>query len=514
MADLPKHYHLKKEEKDHYVIHDGRDKKDFKVAKKGIHPAHQLNILRLQKFSEGGSVMDDVPEEVQVSEPDRAQTRETLGALFPPPVPETQAPIQQAMPMAQAPQAQAPQPVQPQMNPMAGFPTVEGLNQMQSQYEKSLMGGASGQIAMNRETAKMYEQKLSLQEQAAQNFQKQMEHYRIQSEQMAQDIAATKIDPKRYWHNKDSHGKAMAALGIMLGGLGQGLMKSNTNQAMDVMQKNIDRDIESQKLELGKKQSLLSDNFRMQGNMVAAEAATRAQYEAIFQGRLSQLAAKMNNPMILAQTQQLLMDSRMKMMQYLQPVAQNQMVMQLRDQLQKGSNVSGSPEEYVKFLVPESHQKQVFEEIKRAQDTRFGAGHAMKAFDDMVDQIKSVKTLGGAIRPEAQTRLESALLPTVQDVEGTVRQTAMDFAKKSYIPSLDDVVTGRIEGKRKALEDYFKAKSSAPTAKGFGLDLDKFQSTKHSDIGMDMEAQRMLQWARANQDKPAAIAVMKRLGVK
>ncbi len=60
--------------------------------------------------------------------------------------------------------------------------------------------------------------------------------------------------------------------------------------------------------------------------------------------------------------------------------------------------------------------------------------------------------MGGLVDPEAKTRLESAILPTVQDVEGSVRQTAMDYAKHAYVPGMSDILSGRIAGKRKAVE--------------------------------------------------------------
>lgn len=56
MSKLPNHYKLHSEKNDHFVIHDSRDNKKFTIAKKGLHPAHQADILRLKRFDEGGKV--------------------------------------------------------------------------------------------------------------------------------------------------------------------------------------------------------------------------------------------------------------------------------------------------------------------------------------------------------------------------------------------------------------------------------------------------------------------------
>ncbi len=524
---FPKHYSLKEDKDDHFVLHDARDGKTFKVAKKGLHPANELKIMRhVQKFKSGGVAQSDelgmsnpasrmIEEEAPTEENTRPwytkigmeeapadyesrmrsinpdsmpvdQRTQPVQASAPPPEVAPAQPTMEAPPIQQAPVPQAAAPIQgPQAiqdKSMAGFPTVQSLNGMQSQYEKSVKSGLAGQQEQNRQIGEMYGPKINAMEEANRHYTEAMTKYQQQAETMANDISTFKVDPERFWNEKSTGSKFGTAMSVMLGGLGAGLQGTTHNAALEVMQKSIDRDIDSQKTELGKKQTLLSDNFRAQGNLAAAEAATRAQYEAIFQGKLAQLVAKTNNPMLAAQAQQTILDSRMKMMQYLQPVAQNQMAMQLRQSLQQaaqtGGKINANPEEYIPMIVPQEHQKEAFAEVKRARDTQHGMKFGMQAFDDMVNQIKSVKTMGGLIRTEAQTRLESAILPTVQDLEGSVRQAAMDYAKKAYVPSLDDITLGRVEGKRKALEEYYKSKSAAPVFEGYAhVPLTSFAGT-------------------------------------
>lgn len=408
MGDLPNHYQLKSEEKDHFVIHDARDKKEFKIAKKGIHPAHQLNILRLQKFSEGGEAKDDTPDYIKKTlknsedpvigswgrmddnknsmdttletlgiDPDEANYREANAqdqreheqrGIFgqqqeaaPPeraPVPsspqlaptpvaqEAQAPGQQdaqsaAFAKLNAPPAQAPQGGSAAMiDPATGMPSLAGMVKSQNQYEGAINAGARGEMALNQENARMWGQHAAFQKMAADEVAESTRDRIAKLDKLADDISKKEIDPQHYWSTRDSHAKMRAGIGILL----SGMSGAQNNMAMDVINKNIDRDIDAQKANLGKKQTLLSDNLKILGEKTAAESATRAQYEAVFQGQLAQTAAKMGSPMIQARAAQLIQESRAKQMALMQPVAQQEMARKmLSGQGGTSSTVNDSP---------------------------------------------------------------------------------------------------------------------------------------------------------------------------
>ncbi len=54
--ELPKHYSLHSENDSHFVVHDARDGKTFHIAKKELHPANQIKVMRMQKLADGGDV--------------------------------------------------------------------------------------------------------------------------------------------------------------------------------------------------------------------------------------------------------------------------------------------------------------------------------------------------------------------------------------------------------------------------------------------------------------------------
>lgn len=149
----------------------------------------------------------------------------------------------------------------------------------------------------------------------------------------------------------------------------------------------------------------------------------------------------------------------------------------------QGGQVS-DPSALVKNLVPPQHQQKVFDEIEAAQNTTQNASKILNAFDASAKEARPMSggtgTSLSAINPWDSTANQKALHalmgPTFKDVEGTVRQAAMDNMNKNTTPQFGD--SDRTIGiKRNALVGYLQSKSSAPTAKGFGIDLKNFPTT-------------------------------------
>lgn len=75
--------------------------------------------------------------------------------------------------------------------------------------------------------------------------------------QLGKDIENQKLDFNRYWSDSSAGGKIAASIGMILGGISQGMI-GGQNQALQVIEAATNRDVEQQKAELGKKQNRLS----------------------------------------------------------------------------------------------------------------------------------------------------------------------------------------------------------------------------------------------------------------
>lgn len=177
---------------------------------------------------------------------------------------------------------------------------------IQAGYEKMQAGTraqaeAHAQAAM--EQSRLYEEQakdLAVMEIARK---KNFEALDNETKRLQADVATNKIDPTRIYNNMTTGNRVMAGISLLLGGISQGLSGAKSNPAMDVINNAIDRDIDAQKSELGKKQNLLAINLQKYGRLDAAFQATKMQMMAVTQAQINQQAAKMGSKQALANAQ-------------------------------------------------------------------------------------------------------------------------------------------------------------------------------------------------------------------
>lgn len=138
---------------------------------------------------------------------------------------------------------------------------------------------------------------------------------------------------------------------------------------------------------------------------------------------------------------------------------------------------SNDPAKLVPGMVPKEHQAKAFGEIDAAENTKHMAGSIMDSFEQAVRDTSGTGAVTSVLKdPRSVLALHQAMQPTFKDLEGTVRQAAMDNTFHNITPHFADTVRDT-EIKRKALEDYLQSKSSAPVARAYGIDLGKYAST-------------------------------------
>ena len=167
------------------------------------------------------------------------------------------------------------------------------------------------------------------------------------------DYKNGKIDPHRLWNNSSTAGKIGAGIGMLLSGMGSGLT-GQPNLAMKVIDESINRDIESQKADLGKKETLLSMNFRKLGDLDAATARTAMQLHTAVGAEAARIGATTNNQVLKAQIPEKLGQIQLQAAQY----GNQFMQMQLKRDLLSG-NIPGATAADVQSRFPELADKMV-----------------------------------------------------------------------------------------------------------------------------------------------------------
>lgn len=139
------------------------------------------------------------------------------------------------------------------------------------------------------------------------------------------------IDPSHYMQHKDTGQKVAIGIGLILGGLGGG---GSNNQVLDMLNKQIDRDIDAQRDNLGKQKSLLEANYRELGDINIARAVTKAQALDILGKEIMLNAEKYRGPEKMA--------TAMKANAALQFQSQNIVAKAKQEAAQKAQSLAGA----------------------------------------------------------------------------------------------------------------------------------------------------------------------------
>lgn len=362
--ELPNHYSLIKEHPDHFMVHDKRDNKAFPISKKGLHPATQMKVLRMPKYSEGGEIpkMDSGgvsgPEDTEEDGVDEGVSVGTPPSLAAPEESDTESPQpseQSPQDMSFVPQFSS-QPAGPQETPGSppsaapqpggslppGYPTSQEIKGYTDQALAGNKNEVTAEQKQNNLMAQQYQKNMDEQQKYLEAQNQKLTQYQNQYDELSKSVASGKIDPNKYWHDKSTGQKIGAAVAIMLGGIGSGLT-GGPNQALNVIQKGIENDIAAQKENLGNKRSLLSDNIRAQGSLMAGTNATRIQMNAIAQGRLMKVASETNNPILAARAQQNALKIAESTIPLRLNVANNEIQMGYRKDIMQKLQTQGQP---------------------------------------------------------------------------------------------------------------------------------------------------------------------------
>lgn len=476
---IAKHYKLIQEHPASFELHDERDGRSFHVAKRGM-SEHMKSVMgKIQNFSEGGTaqpgdVGTDIPYDTLI--PQEQADNAPYGAPAAPPP-------------SQGVQLASNGPVTPdQVASLPGGPTVAGASQ--SDIAPQPTGDALADIAaqrsggldeMERETRAALKAETNAKageagalKQFSEDIEDQKTPEEIAAAHKGADDAAMqayqskKIDPDRYWNSRSTGAKISAGIGMILGGLSSGAT-GGPNLAVETINRAIDRDIEAQKDDQSKAMNLWKMNREATKDDLEANLMTRNQMLTAVEAKTKMFAAQAGGA-----------EAQLKFAPVLLDIQRQKQENYLRMGLMRGGMSETDPSQLVPILVknPEQ-QKQVYEEIGKAQNVAINKEKILKAFDDASQENTVMRTGAGYARtPASVMALHQLMLPNFKQIDGTVRQAAMDESFHNLTPSPGDS-NSKISTKRQALVDWMTSEASAPIAKGNGLDLSKFRSTSH-----------------------------------
>lgn len=200
---------------------------------------------------------------------------------------------------------------QPQDNIFGDRAYGQAMQKGLNQQEVGAVNEQAAQGALGTKQAGLEGEYQQTAQRAQEAYQTNMTQLMNEGKSIQQDIANGHLDPNHYINSMSTGGHIATGIGLLLSGLGSGIA-GQPNMMMDYLTKQIDRDIDAQKTELGKKQNLLSNNIAQMGNLRAGTELTRLQNQEILQARLKQAADESQDPMAKSRALQLVGQIEMK----------------------------------------------------------------------------------------------------------------------------------------------------------------------------------------------------------
>lgn len=161
------------------------------------------------------------------------------------------------------------------------------------------------------------------------------------------DVNNMHIDPNRYLGSMDTSGKILTAIGLVLGGLAGG---GKDNQALEFVNKQIERDIQAQKAEIGKKENLMTALLNQDQNIDRATNMNRLILNDLALNQLQKAEMSTQSPLIKARAQRAIGALQMQMAPMIRQENMYKMLGAVMNQEQRGLASSQDPDYAAKIL--------------------------------------------------------------------------------------------------------------------------------------------------------------------
>jgi hypothetical protein len=486
---------LKEDEKCAVLVHP--DGHRIQVAKSMLNPKMRSMLGEMpMHMAEGGMVNDPLMEPLMEMDPqspaipdgdrnpasisdaaipgsDVMSMNQAPGMVMTPVVAPDPVPV----PVA-APSPVAPAPVVMPMNPpimaqrqpqSAAVPAttpgmVGGIRKGFEMEQQGLQMEAAGQQQSAQAQASAQEEEAHQLQQISDGYQRRMSELDNEIKNVTKDLNNGEIDPNHWWNSKDDASKTQTVIGLILGGIGAGLT-GKENMAAEYIDKQITRDIEAQKMNLGKKQNLLSAYYHQMGNLRDAEMMARASLKDVYASKIQAAGLRTQDPIIRARALQAAGRLKVQQEQILAPLALKQSVL--------GGITQGKvdPAVAIRFL-PEHDQKPAREELANAQLLQKKLDGALSAFDK-VSEAKTasfaLKNPGKAISGATSEQMNAAIVELARDASGAFNKDEVETIRNQYLPKYTDTAED-LAMKRNGIIHFIQQKANFPTLQGYGLD--------------------------------------------
>lgn len=304
----------------------------------------------------------------------------------------------------------------------------------------------------------------------------------LNQERMAllQDYKNGHINPNHYQESMGSGQKVATAIGLLLGGIGGGA-SGQGNPAMDFLNKQIERDIESQKANLGKTNNLLEANYRQFGNLRDAADMTRVAQATIVGDQIKSAMARSQSPLAQAAGNKALGELDAKYAPIMSQLAIRRSLSQppipLPGQgMQRTSNGQPQQPQYdpamrirqmsLAGILPEKEKSEALKELGEAQQLEKLRADVEKSASDMHG-----RAFNGAFNKSARESDKNTFGGVLAKLsEGRFNLEESKNQMEALLPSAGDVLhPSNIQLKAQHRKEFFDSLMKTPTLDQYGI---------------------------------------------
>jgi hypothetical protein len=358
------------------------------------------------------------------------------------------------------------QPVVANQDPFGYGAMAEGMLAGVNQEKAGAMAAA----AAAAQEGKLQELAAKQQEKALNDFkvehEKQYAALNAERQALLNDYKAGHINANHYVESMSSGKKALTAIGLILGGMGGGLTGQG-NAAQDFLNKQIDRDIESQKATMGKNQNLLSANAQAFGNLKDAEMMTRIQLNDLYSSKVAQAAAASMGSKAQANAQMYIGQKNMESAQLQQQLA-------MRRAGISGLTGNSDPASKIRMgvmsgIIPKEETEHLYKELEDAEGLVKARDNALSAFD----KVAQLNTVGNRLANpiQAKRQIEAIQEPLIaqlsKDTAGKFTSSDAEMLRHLFTGVTDDSKT--IASNRRQIEKLISQKMNFPRLQAYGI---------------------------------------------
>lgn len=360
-------------------------------------------------------------------------------------------------------------------SPLNQLPGREIFEKPVEEQAQALQKEASAKGIAGKQQAQAYGQNAEALQRIKDQFEQRKNYLQNKIDLATEDFNNGHINPTHYVDNMSTIGKVQTAIGLILSGIGSGISHQQ-NAAMGYLQSQIDRDIDAQKANLGKKETLLSSYFKEFGNERDAESMAKATQLSILASKIEKAGALSQDPIEKARAENAANQLRLQIAPQVAEAGVRQTLLSQNGQGQGNGSLDAFK---ARYLAPKGKEEQVEKDLKEFQDLRTAKANALKAFDE----ANAANTFSNRLTSPIQSSkdIESALAPVIAETA--------KFAVGKFTEADNKAITNTFDTKwanpetvakqRRRLAAIYDNKMNYPSLQGVGINTSSTVAKKN-----------------------------------